>query len=75
VSGEDLTSRALDQAWLFGANFTLAAAEGLTVRDGRRVALEALIGAGVFYGAAAAEARAMAGGDVTGARASAAWRR
>jgi thioredoxin reductase (NADPH) len=91
VSGEDLTTRALDQAWLFGANFTLAAAEGLAVRDGRRVvraggaevearavvvatgvtwrrlgvpALEALIGAGVFYGAAAAEARAMAGGDV-----------
>ena len=91
VSGEELTARALDQAWLFGANFTFAAAEGLAVRDGRRVvqaggreveahavviasgvtwrrlgipALEALIGAGVFYGAAAAEARAMAGRDV-----------
>jgi thioredoxin reductase (NADPH) len=91
VSGEDLASRALDQAWLFGADFTFAAAEGLTVRDGRRVvraggvevearavviatgvtwrrlgvpALEALIGAGVFYGAASAEARAMTGQDV-----------
>jgi thioredoxin reductase (NADPH) len=38
LSGEDLTSRAVDQAWLFGASFTL--------------------------GAAAAEARAMAGQHV-----------
>ena len=44
VSGEDLTMRAVNQAWLFGASFTL--------------------GAGVFYGAAAAEARAMAGQHV-----------
>jgi thioredoxin reductase (NADPH) len=90
VSGDDLTMRALDQAWLFGTSFTIAAAEGLTVRDGRRVVhaggaevearavviatgvswrrlgvpgLEALVGAGVFYGAAGAEARAMAGQD------------
>ena len=91
LSGDDLTDRALNQAWLFGAEFTSAAAEGLTVRDGRRVVhaggaevearavviatgvswrrlgvpgLEKLIGAGVFYGAASAEARAMAGQDV-----------
>jgi thioredoxin reductase (NADPH) len=91
LSGDDLASRALDQAWLFGANFTIAAAEGLAVHDGRRVVhaggtevearavviatgvtwrrlgvpgLESLIGAGVFYGAAGAEARAMAGQDV-----------
>ena len=91
LPGDDLTSRALNQAWLFGAEFTSAAAEGLTVRDGRRVvhaggaeveartvviatgvawrrlgvrSLEALVGAGVFYGAAGAEARAMAGQDV-----------
>jgi thioredoxin reductase (NADPH) len=91
LSGDDLTDRALNQAWLFGAEFTSAAAEGLTVRDGRRVVhaggaevearavviatgvswrrlgvpgLENLIGAGVFYGAAGAEARAVAGQDV-----------
>ena len=91
LSGDDLTDRALNQAWLFGAEFTSAAAEGLTVRDGSRVVhaggaevearavviatgvswrrlgvpgLENLIGAGVFYGAAGAEARAMAGQDV-----------
>jgi len=91
LSGEDLTSRAVDQAWLFGASFTLGAADGLTVDGESRVVhaaggrlearavviatgvtwrrlgvpeLEALVGAGVFYGAAAAEARAMAGQDV-----------
>jgi thioredoxin reductase (NADPH) len=91
LSGEDLTGRALNQAWLFGASFTFATAEGLTVSDGRRVVraggteieagavviatgvtwrrlgvpgLEALVGAGVFYGAAGAEARAMTGQDV-----------
>jgi thioredoxin reductase (NADPH) len=92
LSGDDLTNRAIDQAWLFGAQFTLGQAEGLTVRGARRVvhtkdggliearavviatgvtwrrlgvpALEALVGAGVFYGAAGAEARAMAGRDV-----------
>ena len=31
LSGDDLTIRALNQAWLFGANFTFAAADGLTV--------------------------------------------
>ena len=90
VSGDDLTIRAVNQAWLFGASFTIGAADGLAA-DGRRVVhaaggevearavviatgvtwrrlgvpeLEALVGAGVFYGAAAAEARAMAGQDV-----------
>ncbi|HEX3193333.1 MAG TPA: NAD(P)/FAD-dependent oxidoreductase [Streptosporangiaceae bacterium] len=81
----------VNQAWLFGASFTLGAADGLTA-DGaghvvhaaggqvearaviiatgvtwRRLGvpeLEALVGAGVFYGAAAAEARAMTGQDV-----------
>ena len=91
LSGQDLTDRALDQAWLFGANFTIAAAEGLIAGDGRLVVqtadaevvaravviatgvtwrrlgvpgLERLIGAGVFYGAASAEARALAGQEV-----------
>ena len=91
LSGDDLAMRAVNQAWLFGASFTLGAADGLTA-DGaghvvhaaggqvearavviatgvtwRRLGvpeLEALVGAGVFYGAAAAEARAMAGQDV-----------
>ena len=91
LSGEDLTSRAVDQAWLFGASFTLGAADGLTVDGASRVVhaaggqvearavviatgvtwrrlgvpeLEALVGAGVFYGAAAGEAHAMTGQDV-----------
>jgi thioredoxin reductase (NADPH) len=91
LSGEDLTSRAVDQAWLFGASFTLGAADGLTVDGASRVVhaaggrvearavviatgvtwrrlgvpdLEAMLGAGVFYGAAGAEARAMAGQHV-----------
>ena len=89
LSGEDLTNRVTEQAWLFGANIVLTQATGLTARGTQRVvrtaggselaaraviiatgvtwrrlgvpALEALIGAGVFYGAAGAEARAMAG--------------
>jgi thioredoxin reductase (NADPH) len=91
LSGEDLATRAVDQAWLFGASFTLGAADGLTVDGASRVVhaaggqvearavviatgvtwrrlgvpeLEALVGAGVFYGAAAAEAHAMAGQHV-----------
>ncbi|HEY7432290.1 MAG TPA: FAD-dependent oxidoreductase [Streptosporangiaceae bacterium] len=91
LSGDDLTNRAIEQAWLFGAGFTLARAEGLTTHDAKRMvhvaggnqvearavviatgvtwrrlgvpALEALVGAGVFYGAAGAESRAMAGRD------------
>ena len=92
VSGDDLTNRAVEQAWLFGANIVLTRAAGLTAQGTDRVvhtadgseiaaraviiatgvtwrrlgvpALEALVGAGVFYGAAGAEARAMAGRDV-----------
>jgi len=92
VSGDDLTNRAMDQAWLFGVNITLGRAEALAVHGASRVVhaagggrvqaraviiatgvtwrrlgvpeLEALVGAGVFYGAAGAEAHAMAGRDV-----------
>ena len=92
LSGEDLTNRTIEQAWLFGANIVLARAAELTARGPERIvrtadgsevsaraviiasgvawrrlgvpALEALVGAGVFYGAASAEARAMAGRHV-----------
>jgi thioredoxin reductase (NADPH) len=93
LSGEDLTWRMFQQAWLFGAELVLAqAATGLVVHgtdrvvrlsDGAEVAaravilatgvawrrlgvpaLEALAGAGVFYGAAGSEARAVRGQDV-----------
>jgi thioredoxin reductase (NADPH) len=93
IGGGDLANRALEQAWLFGANLVLAQkATGLQadgdrrlvrLSDGGQVAagavvvasgiawrrlgvpeLEALVGAGVFYGAAGAEARAMEGQDV-----------
>ncbi len=88
IGGRDLTRRACEQAWLFGANMVFAqqakslhlsgAEHVVEVTDGREIAartlvlamgvtwrrlgiskLEALIGAGVFYGAAASEARAM----------------
>jgi thioredoxin reductase (NADPH) len=92
VSGEDLTNRAIEQAWLFGANIVITRAARLTAQGPDRMvrtaegsevaaraviiaagvtwrrlgvpALEALVGAGVFYGAAGAEALAMAGRDV-----------
>ena len=92
LSGEDLTNRATEQAWLFGADIVLTRAAGLTARGPERVvrtadgsqvaaraviiatgvawrrlgvpALEALVGAGVFYGAASGEARAVAGRGV-----------
>jgi thioredoxin reductase (NADPH) len=92
LSGDDLTNRAFEQAWLFGADLSHAEADGLlagattrvvrTAGGGRLEAravviatgvswrrlavpsLEALVGAGVFYGAATAEARAMTGRDV-----------
>jgi thioredoxin reductase (NADPH) len=92
LSGDNLTNRAIEQAWLFGANTMLGRADGLTAPGAQRVVrladgshvvaraviiatgvtwrrlgvpvLEALVGAGVFYGAAGAEARAMAGRDV-----------
>ena len=92
LPGDDLTNRATEQAWLFGAGFVLGEAERLTVDGDTRIvqavgggrleartviittgvtwrrlgvpSLEALLGAGVFYGAAGAEARALAGRDV-----------
>jgi len=93
VSGHELTRRACEQAWMFGAHMVFSQrAVGLGCRgsehavhlaDGRQVAakavivatgiawrrlgvprLEALVGSGVFYGAAGAEAQAMAGRDV-----------
>jgi thioredoxin reductase (NADPH) len=93
VSGRDLTRRACEQAWMFGAHLVFfQPAVGLERRgservvhlaSGRQIAaraviiatgiawrrlgvprLESLVGVGVFYGAAAAEARAMAGRDV-----------
>ena len=93
VSGEDLATFAVEQAWLFGTNFVLSQsvtglrADGqryvVTTADGSEVSaravvlatgvtwrrlgvptLEALVGSGVFYGAAGAEARAMSGRDV-----------
>jgi thioredoxin reductase (NADPH) len=93
VSGDDLTNRAVEQAWLFGTDFVLTqeatsisgdtagvvlrSSGGATLRARAAVvatgvawrrlgvpALEALVGAGVFYGAAAAEARAVAGQHV-----------
>jgi thioredoxin reductase (NADPH) len=93
IGGGDLANRALEQAWLFGANLVLArratalradgprrlvqlsvgdevAAEAVVVASGvswRRLGvprLEALVGAGVFYGAAGAEAKAMEGQEV-----------
>jgi thioredoxin reductase (NADPH) len=93
LSGDDLANRAMEQAWLFGAEFLLSQrATSLTVKGDDRVlalsggdevttrtvilasgvawrrlgvpSLEALRGAGVFYGAAAAEARATEGQHV-----------
>jgi thioredoxin reductase (NADPH) len=90
LSGGDLTSRAYEQAMLFGSQFVfMQGATGLAVRGDQRVvnltdgseaigravivatgvsyrrleipALDRLLGAGVFYGAAGTEARAMAG--------------
>ena len=94
ISGQDLTYRACEQAWLFGAKMIFAqevaslraAAGGVVIGlgDGNEVTtrsvvlatgvswrrlgiptLESLIGAGVFYGAAGTEARAMRGKHVT----------
>lgn len=93
IGGHDLTRRACEQAWLFGANMVFAQQATslrvsgceriVEVADGQEIAaravvlatgvswrrlgiapLEELIGAGVFYGAAASEARAMQGRHV-----------
>jgi thioredoxin reductase (NADPH) len=91
LSGDELTNRAVEQAWLFGAHLVVPArvhrlaadgddrlvwtgdgpplraravvlATGVTWRRLGLESLEALVGAGVFYGAAGAEARAVTGG-------------
>jgi thioredoxin reductase (NADPH) len=93
VSGGDLTSRATEQAWLFGAEILLARrieelhvvpdGYSLSLTDGSDVtaravvlatgvdwrrlgvpSVEALLGAGVFYGAAGSEADALKGEQV-----------
>jgi thioredoxin reductase (NADPH) len=93
ISGAELSNRAFDQAWLFGAQTSIMrAATGLrmngpdrvlTLSDGREIvsrvvvlamgasyqrlgvaSLEALVGGGVFYGAAVTEAQAMSGQQV-----------
>ena len=93
VSGHDLTRRACEQAWMFGAHMVFsqpvvglecqATERVVYLADGHRIAaraiivatgiawrrlgvarLEALVGAGVFYGAAGSETRAMEGRDV-----------
>ena len=93
LSGRELTSRAYEQAWLFGAHFAFTRrvtalqphgdGHQVTLDDGTEVqsrcvviatgvsyrrldipALDALTGAGVFYGAPVSEAPAMAGADV-----------
>ena len=93
ISGHDLTRRACEQAWMFGAHMVFAQqVTGLGRRagpavvrlaDGHQVTaqavivaagiawrrlgvprLEALVGSGVFYGAAGSELSAMAGRDV-----------
>jgi thioredoxin reductase (NADPH) len=93
ISGHDLTRRACEQAWMFGAHMVFSQrAVGLECRGGDRIVqltgggqitaravvvatgiswrrlrvprLEALVGSGVFYGAAGSETRAMQGRDV-----------
>jgi thioredoxin reductase (NADPH) len=93
ISGHDLTRRACEQAWMFGAHMVFSQrAVSLECRGGDRIVqltgggqitaravivatgiswrrlgvprLEALVGSGVFYGAAGSETRAMQGRDV-----------
>jgi thioredoxin reductase (NADPH) len=93
ISGRELTRRACEQAWMFGAHMVFSqptvgvagrgrkrvvhlagghqiAARAVIVAPGiawRRLGvprLEALVGSGVFYGAAGSETRAMEGRDV-----------
>jgi thioredoxin reductase (NADPH) len=93
ISGHDLTRRACEQAWMFGAHMVFSQrAVGLECRGGERIVrladrgqitanavivatgiswrrlgvprLEALVGSGVFYGAAGSETQAMQGSDV-----------
>jgi thioredoxin reductase (NADPH) len=93
VSGHELTRRACEQAWIFGAHMVFSqSVAGLEpvgdlrvvrMADGHRISartviaapgiawrrlgvpqLEALVGSGVFYGAAASETQAMEDRDV-----------
>jgi len=93
ISGHELTRRACEQAWMFGAHMVFSQRTvGLERRGGQHVVyladghqvtaeavivatgiawrrlgvprLEALVGSGVFYGAAGSEMRAMGGRDV-----------
>lgn len=93
VSGGELTSRAAEQAWLFGGTFlfmrhatglrragheivvgfscgnevtarAVIIATGASYRRLEAPGLDSLYGAGVFYGAAVSEARAMEGQEV-----------
>jgi thioredoxin reductase (NADPH) len=93
ISGHDLTRRACEQAWMFGAHMVFSQrGVGLESRGSERVVrladgsaitakavivatgiswrrlgvprLEALVGAGVFYGAVGSETQAMRGRDV-----------
>jgi thioredoxin reductase (NADPH) len=93
VSGHELTRRACEQAWIFGAHMVFSQpAVGLETRGAERIVriadghqisagvviaapgiawrrlgvphLEALVGSGVFYGAASSETQAMEDRDV-----------
>jgi thioredoxin reductase (NADPH) len=93
ISGHELTRRACEQAWMFGAHMVFSQPTvALECRGGERVVhladghqiaaqaviiatgiawrrldvprLEALVGSGIFYGAAGSETRAMEGRDV-----------
>jgi thioredoxin reductase (NADPH) len=93
ISGNELTRRACEQAWMFGAHMVFSQpVSGLEGRSGERIVrladgsqiaakavivapgiawrrlgvprLEALVGSGVFYGAAGSDTRAMQGRDV-----------
>jgi thioredoxin reductase (NADPH) len=76
ISGGELARRAYEQAWIFGAGFAFmqrvtdlrpeadSTVLGLDYRRLDVAALEALHGAGVFYGAAASEAPLVAGEEV-----------
>ena len=93
ISGHELTRRACEQAWMFGAHMVFSQpCVGLDYQGSKRVVrladgcqiaarsviaapgiawrrlgvprLEALVGSGVFYGAAGSETQAMKGRDV-----------
>ncbi len=63
LSGEELTNRAGEQAWLFGVNFTLARADGLTAQGATRITGRDLHRAGGPRGPLAAGPAAAAARD------------